>query len=142
MTVSRAALDEAAAVLLPGYLELMPLPGERDLNARVRRADGRLVVLKLAATDADRARLDLEDAVLDHLAARTLPVKTPSSIESRTIRVAGQSRAARVLTWIDGDAWTDHAMDDIDLWAVGAAVAALDAALADFDDPAPAVPHR
>jgi 4-aminobutyrate aminotransferase-like enzyme/Ser/Thr protein kinase RdoA (MazF antagonist) len=142
MTVSHAALDEAAAVLLPGYLELMPLPGERDLNARVRRADGRLVVLKLAATDADRARLDLEDAVLGHLAARTLPVRTPSSIERRTIRVVGLPRTARVLTWIDGDAWTDHAMDDIDLWAVGAAVAALDAALADFDDPALGVPHR
>jgi len=142
MTVSRAALDEAAAALLPGYLELVPLPGERDLNARVRRADGRLVVLKLAATDADRARLDLEDAVLGHLAARTLLVRTPSSIERRTIRVAGQLRTARVLTWIDGDAWTDHAMDDIDLWAVGTAVAALDAALADFDDPALAVPHR
>jgi len=98
MTVIRAALDEAAAALFPGYLELVPLPGERDLNARVRSADGRLVVLKLAATDADRARLDLEDAVLGHLAARTLPVRTPSSIERRTIRVAGQPRTARVLT--------------------------------------------
>ena len=142
MTLSRAALDEAAAVLLPGYLELVALPGERDLNARVRRADGRLVVLKLAAAGADPARLDLEDAVLGHLAAHTLPVETPSAIERRTITVAGQSRIARVLTWIDGDAWTDHATDDIDRWAVGGAVAALDAALADFDDPALAVPHR
>ena len=104
MTDSRAALEEAAAVLLPGYLELVALPGERDLNARVRRADGRLVVLKVAATDTDPARLDLEDAVLGHLAAHTLPVKTPSLIERRTISVAGQSRTARVLTWIDGDA--------------------------------------
>ena len=140
--VNRAALDEAASVLLPGHLELVALPGERDLNARVRHADGRLVVLKLAAADTDPARLDLEDAVLDHLAARTRPVKTPSLIERRPISVAGQSRTARVLTWIDGDAWTDHATNDIDLWGVGSAVAALDAALADFDDPALAVPHR
>jgi 4-aminobutyrate aminotransferase-like enzyme/Ser/Thr protein kinase RdoA (MazF antagonist) len=142
MTAAAAALEEAAALLLPGYRDLVPLPGERDLNARVRCADGRLVVLKLAAADADSARLDLENAVLRHVAGHALPLQTPSLLESRTISAGDQSRVARVLTWIDGAPWTDRSLTDIDLRGVGGAVAALDAALVDFDHPALAVPHR
>jgi 4-aminobutyrate aminotransferase-like enzyme/Ser/Thr protein kinase RdoA (MazF antagonist) len=142
MSGGMAALKEAAAVLLPGYRDLVPLPGERDLNARVRCADGRLVVLKLAAADVDSARLDLEDAVLRHGGRHALPVRTPSLLERRTIGVGDQPRVARVLTWIDGAPWTDYSLRDIDLRGVGGAVAAVDAALADFDHPALAVPHR
>jgi 4-aminobutyrate aminotransferase-like enzyme/Ser/Thr protein kinase RdoA (MazF antagonist) len=142
MTAGVAALEEAAALLLPGYRDLLPLPGERDLNARVRRADGRLVVLKLAAADADSARLDLEDAVLRHVAGHALPLRTPSLLERRTISGGDRPRVARVLTWIDGAPWADRSLTDIDLRAVGGAVAALDAALGDFDHPALTVPHR
>lgn len=142
MTVRIAALEEAAASLLPGYRDLVPLPGERDLNARVRCADGRLVVLKVAAADADPARLELEDAVLRHIAGHPLPLRTPSLLERRTISVGDQPRVARVLTWIDGAPWTDRSLTDLDLRGVGGAVAALDAALADFEHPALAVPHR
>jgi len=142
MTAGMAALEEAAALVLPGHGDLVPLPGERDLNARVRRSDGRLVVLKLAATDADTARLDLEDAVLQHVAGRALPMQTPLVLERRTISVDGRPRVARVLTWVDGAPWTDCSPIDVDLRGVGSAVAALDKALADFDHPALAVPHR
>lgn len=135
-------LEDAAAVLLPGYRDLAPLPGERDLNARVRCADGRLVVLKLAAADADSARLDLQDAALRHVAGHAPALRTPALLERRTIRVGGQPRVARVLTWIDGAPWSDCSLNEIDLRGVGGAVAALDAALADFDHPALAVPHR
>ncbi len=141
MTVGLAALESAAAALLPGYLDLVPLPGERDLNAQVCSADGRPVVLKLAAADADPDRLELEDAVLRHLAGRALPVRTPALLDRRAIDVEGRPRVARVLSWIDGGPWTDRPLTDIDLRGVGASVAALDAALADFDHPALAVPH-
>jgi Ser/Thr protein kinase RdoA (MazF antagonist) len=142
MRVGEAALEAAAALLLPGYRDLLVLPGERDLNARVRCTDGRPVVLRLAAADADSARLDLEDAVLRHVAGHMGSVRTPSLLERRTISVGDQPRVARVLTWIDGASWTDSSLTDIDLRGVGGAVAALDAALVDFDHPALSVPHR
>jgi 4-aminobutyrate aminotransferase-like enzyme/Ser/Thr protein kinase RdoA (MazF antagonist)/murein DD-endopeptidase MepM/ murein hydrolase activator NlpD len=142
MTVGLAALESAAAALLPGYRDLVPLPGERDLNARVCSADGLPAVLKLAAADADPDRLELEDAVLRHLAGRALPVRTPALLGRAAMDVEGRPRVARMLTWIDGAPWTDRPLSDIDLRGVGAAVAALDAALAGFDHPALAVPHR
>src|SRR5262249_56207297 len=98
MTAGMAALEEAAALLLPGHGDLVPLPGERDLNARVRRSDGRLVVLKLAAADADTARLDVEDAVLQHVAGRALPMQPPPVPHPPTIPPAAPPPLAPPLT--------------------------------------------
>jgi len=93
--------------------DVSPLPGEHDLNYRVRVQDGGQYLLKLHAPgDADD--LGMQIAVLDHLAqaAAGLPVSRPvldregASTVKATLR---GERTARLLTWLEGDIWAKAA---------------------------------
>ena len=93
--------------------DISPLPGEHDLNYRVRAQDGEQYLLKLHAPgDADE--LDMQVAVLDHLAktAVDLPVSrpVPGRAGASTVKamVRGE-RTARLLTWLPGDIWVKSA---------------------------------
>ena len=83
--VGKAEIAAECATLLAGFGligDLSPLPGEHDLNFRLKGQSEAL--LKLHAPDNDPALLDLQIAVLDHLqrVAPDLPV-------SRQWRLAG-----------------------------------------------------
>ncbi|OCP15567.1 MULTISPECIES: aminotransferase class III-fold pyridoxal phosphate-dependent enzyme [unclassified Ensifer] len=93
--------------------DVSPLPGEHDLNYRIRAQDGEQYLLKLHAPgDADD--LDMQVAVLDQLAktAADLPVSrpVPSRAGAATVKatVRGE-RTARLLTWLPGDIWAKSA---------------------------------
>src|SRR5690606_38910634 len=59
-----------------------------------------------------------------------------------TTVVAGETRRARLLDWIEGAVWAAASPDDRLRYALGAAVAELDLALADFEHPGLDVPYR
>jgi 4-aminobutyrate aminotransferase-like enzyme/Ser/Thr protein kinase RdoA (MazF antagonist) len=110
------------------------LPGELDRNYAVGRH-----VLKLHAPGTDAAWLDLQDAAMEHVAGRTGDVATPQLLRTRdgAARVDTGEGVARVLTWLPGMPWAEAPGHDAEaLASLGRAVAALDAALADFEHPA------
>lgn len=77
--------------------------GEADRNFAI---DGH--VLKLHATETDAASLDLQDAAMEHVAARSLLVQTPRPVRAvdATARIVLEDGGfARVLTWVPGTPW-------------------------------------
>jgi 4-aminobutyrate aminotransferase-like enzyme/Ser/Thr protein kinase RdoA (MazF antagonist) len=117
--------------------DLLPLPGEHDLNFRFQGQSEAL--LKLHAPDNDPALLDLQIAVLDHLqrVAPDLPV-------SRQWRLAGQALIpcagyqARVLSWLPGQVWAKAARNAQSAASLGRLLGRLDRALESFAHPAAA----
>ena len=110
-----------------------PLPGELDRNYALGDH-----VLKLHAAGSDAGLLDLQDAAMEHVAARSLAVATPRLVRARdgAPRVAVDGGFARVLTWVPGTPWgLQQGHDAAALASLGRAVAELDAALADFEHP-------
>lgn len=135
---------EAARLVADCYglqAEAHPLPGEHDANFRLTAADGRAWVLKIAPPDADRARLEAQMAALAHLEGRVeglpRPVPTRSGDLLAKVSFQGQRRLARLLTFVPGEPLA-HARPATPwlLRHIGAFLARLDAALADFDAPA------
>ncbi|MBT2225413.1 aminotransferase class III-fold pyridoxal phosphate-dependent enzyme [Nonomuraea sp. NEAU-A123] len=134
---------------LAGRLE--PLPGEKDRNFRLSTAGGDRYVLKLHAPGTDPAELDLQDAVLLHLAGSPSPREwvgggdRPSAprvvpaLDGRRSAAAAWvdgPRTARVLTWMDGRPWAEVEPTARRLRGLGRHVAAVDHALRDFTHPA------
>jgi 4-aminobutyrate aminotransferase-like enzyme/Ser/Thr protein kinase RdoA (MazF antagonist) len=105
-----------------------PLPGELDLNFRI----GAGAVLKLHAVTADRSALELQDAVLAHLAG----LGAPRLLGSSLVSVGGEQRVARLLSWIEGRPWAEVGASAARLEQLGAVVARTDRALAGFSHPA------
>ena len=115
--------------------EPVPLPGELDRNFALGGH-----VLKLHARNTDPGLLDLQDAAMDHVAARSPAVATPRLVRARdgAPRVALDGGGfARVLTWVPGTPWgrAEAAHGAGALRSLGRAVAGLDAALAGFEHP-------
>ena len=82
-----------------------PLPGELDRNFALRRAGH---VLKLHAPGTDPELLDLQDAAMEHVAARSLAIADAAAACARATRrraVDAGARLARVLTWLPGTPW-------------------------------------
>lgn len=137
---------EAAAIALRVYgleAEASPLPGERDLNFRLRDSLGRSSVLKLHHPDSDRDALDLQDQALLHIAARAGAPAAPEVLRTREGGLHGRwvldggARIVRLLSWLEGRPWRDAGPHDAARMAdLGRLVAQLDAALADFSHPA------
>ena len=115
------------------------LPGELDRNFRLRREDGTSLVLKLHSPAADRDALALQDAVLEHLAARAA---APRLLGSTVVSVGGQERVARLLSWLEGRPWAEIEPTASLLEQLGALVARTDRALAGFEHPAMRRPLR
>ena len=114
--------------------EPAPLPGELDRNFALGAH-----VLKLHAPGTDPELLDLQDAAMEHVAARSLAIATPRLVRARdgAPRVAADGGYARVLTWVPGTPWGRVAgpHGTAALRSLGRAVAELDAALAGFEHP-------
>ena len=145
MTVAGAPEALAVARELYGLDDVTatPLPGERDRNVRLRAASGAAYVLKLHHPDTDPAELDLQDAALGHLAAHGVPAPRVLPTAGGALQGRWEDRVVRLLSWLDGTPWRDAgAPDPARMAALGRAVAAVDAALADFEHPAMRRPLR
>ncbi|ADB50671.1 aminotransferase class III-fold pyridoxal phosphate-dependent enzyme [Conexibacter woesei] len=120
-----------------------PLPGEQDLNFRLRTDDGTSYILKLHHPSADAQELDLQDQALLHVAAAPGAPPAPRVLStadgrtSATVAASDGERVARLLSWVPGRPWADVARDREARWDdVGRHVADVDRALRDFRHPA------
>ncbi len=128
-----------------------PLPGEHDLNFRLETPDGERFVLKIARPGQCSAPLELQAAVLDHLAKANLTLQVPQWVQpvadaaspsaqtqhfGSTLR-EGQPCAVHLLTWVDGHTLRHlrHRSPAL-LEAWGACVGELSRALRHFEHPA------
>ncbi|MBK5568343.1 aminotransferase class III-fold pyridoxal phosphate-dependent enzyme [Ensifer sp. SSB1] len=116
---------------------LSPLPGEHDLNYRVTATDGGEFLLKLHAVgDADE--LDMQVAVLEHLAAKSTDLSISRALRTRSggvtsgIELRGR-RTARLLSWLQGDIWAKAAVRNVaSAESLGRLLAGLDRSLEGF----------
>jgi len=116
---------------------LSPLPGEHDLNYRVSDVDGQEYLLKLHATcDADE--LDMQVAVLEHLAAKASDLSVSRAFRDRSGAVTSKielrgPRTARLLSWLPGDIWAKAPLRDAaSAESLGRLLAGLDRSLEGF----------
>lgn len=123
-----------------------PLPGERDRNFYLEMDSGQAFVLKIANAAEQRATLELQNQVVDHLSARVPALTFPRVIATRSgERVVAVENAARdahfmrLLTYVPGKVWA-HVKPHTPrlLRSLGQALALVDAALQDFRASAPA----
>jgi len=124
--------------------EITVLPGEIDLNFKIRQADGQSFVLKISHPNTEPELLDFQNELLQHLAAQSLPLLLPNVLPDRSgaylssyTDSEGQTRQVRLLSWVDGRVWAKvNPPDEEVLESLGEAVGMLDSALANFQHPA------
>lgn len=116
---------------------LSPLTSERDLNHRVTAPQGQFTV-KLANPAEPEAMTDFQTRALLHVAARDPGLPVPRLVPTGTGApwVDLPEGRLRVMTWLDGTPLHAAPKSDVQRHAVGAALARLTAALADYDHPA------
>src|SRR5436190_482212 len=117
------------------------LTSERDQNFFIAAA-GRRIVLKIANASEDRAMLDAQQRALAHLASHiaTTPRVVAAVDGSSLVAIAlpnGKRHFIWAITWLDGRPLATAIRRSAELWHdFGREIGRLDAALADFDDPA------
>jgi 4-aminobutyrate aminotransferase-like enzyme/Ser/Thr protein kinase RdoA (MazF antagonist)/murein DD-endopeptidase MepM/ murein hydrolase activator NlpD len=122
---------------------VFPLPGEKDRNFLIERASGERFVLKIANAEENREILELQNAVLEHLAARGVQgvqrvITTRSGESIATVRGSGGgAHFVRLLTYLPGKIWAEARPHTPELLAsLGRLLGSVDAALSGFDHPA------
>src|SRR5690349_13649429 len=107
------AVEQAIGTLLQDAYRieaaLAPLPGEHDLNLRLRATNGNDYLLKLHAP-GDDAELEMQMAVLDYLETNAPELALSRAIRTRQGAVSIPAdidgpRTARLLTWLPGTIW-------------------------------------
>ncbi len=124
--------------------ELTALPGELDFNFFVRSGDGDSFILKIANLKEQRVNLELQNAVMNHLAQKNLGVhvsKLVPAVDGKEILeitdADGHSRLVRLLTWVDGRVFAKANPHSSDLLEhLGEMCGSLSMSLVDFDHPA------
>ena len=121
-----------------------PLPSERDRNYLITAGEGERFVLKVASATDDPAVIDLQNAALAHIGARTTGVRVPRvhpTLSGESVAATtgpdGATHLVRLLSWLPGRVLahvSPHAPALLE--SLGAAVAAVDRALLDFEHPA------
>ncbi|KQV16308.1 4-aminobutyrate aminotransferase [Rhizobium sp. Root1203] len=113
-----------------------PLPGEHDLNYRIRGADGGEFLLKLHA-DEDAESLNMQVAVLEHLAGTAADLPVSRSLRDRAGLLLTQAdirgpRKGRLLTWLPGGIWARADRNAASAETLGHLLGRLDRSLETF----------
>ena len=89
------------------------LPGEIDLNFRIRTEDKGDFILKISRPDEDLNYLKYQQSILRHLDKNTANIATPKVINDKTgnaiskiVDDFGNQRYVRLLTWVSGRIWS------------------------------------
>lgn len=134
------ALAVARAFGITG--EIRRLDGERDQNFLVRENPARAWVIKIPHPAEDVQALELRLAAFEHCAHRAPTLGLPrlrrtldGACVHEFLDAQGQSRRAYVVRYIEGKLFHESAPRQDLLRALGATVARLDVALADFRHP-------
>lgn len=121
--------------------KLSRISGERDLNLKVRVADGRAYVFKISGDSDAPDEIEFQNAALASLEAKdpTLPVpRVVAARDGRTVvslRKGGREFLLRLLTYLDGEPLFSHSVSSDQRLQIGVLAARLDLALADFAHP-------
>ena len=121
-----------------------PLPSERDQNFALSNASGEQFVLKIANAEERSEFLELQNRLVQFLAACDLDLEFPRIVRTKTGETIatingedGHQHFVRLLTWIDGVCFAKVERHDRKLlFSLGRALAQMDAALARFSHPA------
>lgn len=120
------------------------LPGELDLNFRIRTDAGDQYLLKIYPSGRDGSVLDLQNKALAYLETTAPDLCIPRVVTTQSgdetgvwMDAAGVTRSTRLLTWLSGKLWA-KAKPDVTKSGpeLGAFLAKLDKALVDFSHPA------
>jgi 4-aminobutyrate aminotransferase-like enzyme/Ser/Thr protein kinase RdoA (MazF antagonist) len=139
--VPAALAADLAARVFGVHGTATPLPSERDRNHLITAADGGRFVLKIANASDDPAVIDLQNAALAHVGARTATVRVarvcPTLAGEPVAAITGLDGAThlvRLLSWIPGRVLARVSPHTPALLqSLGAAVAEVDRALLDFE---------
>lgn len=136
---------EAAALALQHFSiagTAEPLPGERDSNFRITAQDGTAVVLKVANAAEETGLGEFQQAALLHVAAKDPALPVPracitrdGAVEAIVTLYGGSRHSLRMMTYLPGLPMPSGAASVTQASAIGTALAALGAALSDFDHP-------
>lgn len=123
---------------------ISPLPGEIDINARFETSTGETFMLKVAHSAADRANIEMQNALMQHLEQKSIALELPrvmlSSTGASSVLIqdnTGAERILRMLTYIKGDLWAKvNPHSQALLNSLGQACGQVCQGLLDFDHPA------
>ncbi len=123
--------------------EASPLPGEYDMNFKIRIKDQDQYILKISRPDTDRETLDFQQKLLSHLEEGEQDIKAPSVIKDKSGKMLSsiidrfdRIRLVRLLTWIPGRMYHEVNPKRYDLRrSLGLCCGKLAAALENFDHP-------
>ncbi|WP_428640969.1 aminotransferase class III-fold pyridoxal phosphate-dependent enzyme [Roseibium sp.] len=120
--------------------DIVKLVSERDQNARLT-SDGTSYVLKIAHVCEDPEQLDMQNAVLAHLAATGFEgtprlCRTLAGDETASVDKDGARHLARVVTWLEGDLLSQAPRTLAQLENLGAFMGQLTGRLQGFGHPA------
>jgi 4-aminobutyrate aminotransferase-like enzyme/Ser/Thr protein kinase RdoA (MazF antagonist) len=145
-------LEQITAFLQEHYTiagEISRLPGEND-NYRIKTGDGQQYILKLSGENLSRGAMELEHSLVEHLRKSELSLSFPHTVPNRHGEVlsalqidAGAAVFARLSEYVPGTPWGEAGTIEPQLLRdLGSKLAAIDKALADFDDPRVHRSHR
>ena len=123
-------------------VRLDPQGAERDIVYRVEAADGRQYLLRLTDPTEPDLAIDFQNAVLLHISKRCPEIQIPTPIPDLEGRLAfrpdwqlGEKPMARLFSWCDGVLVVNSRSTRVQAYSLGASLAHLDQALADFEHP-------
>lgn len=137
LSAAEAALVAREAYGLEATAE--PLASERDQNFLLRAAGGGRFVLKIANPREERALVEMQNRALAFLAGRDTGLEWPRVVPAATGEAIAErdGHMIRLLTWVEGECLARVQPHGPELLAsLGRALAKVDRALAEFDDPA------
>ncbi len=145
--ITQSDAELLAADLYDLSVSAAPLPSERDQNFALRSASREQFVLKIANAEEQFEFLDLQNQLIQFLAARNLDLEFARIVPTKAGRAIGAIKSedghqhfVRLLTWIDGVCLAKVERHDRKLLSsLGRALAQMDAALAQFSH---AAAHR
>jgi Ser/Thr protein kinase RdoA (MazF antagonist) len=146
-TIPRFSTDEALAAALERYGlagSAAPLPSERDQNFLIADPGRGKFVLKIANRGDSAELLDFQHEGMRRVAAGRCGIRVPqvvSSLAGAQVEIlksrTGVEHHLRVLTWIDGTVLAQCMPRGVALLeSIGASMARVDLALAEFEHPA------
>jgi 4-aminobutyrate aminotransferase-like enzyme/Ser/Thr protein kinase RdoA (MazF antagonist) len=123
--------------------ELSTLPGELDFNYFVQSKERQSFILKIANPNESRQNLELQNAVINHLASKQLGLdisKVMKSTDGKEIIEINDSesrhRMVRLLTWVEGRVFAKvNPQTPLLLERLGELSGRLCQSLSDFDHP-------
>ena len=120
-----------------------PLPSERDQNFLISLSEQDQFVLKIANSEESFEFLELQNQMIEFLAARRIDLEFPRLVTAQsgqtiaTIKAADIKHFVRLFTWLAGICLAEIQTHSRHLLgSLGRALAQMDAALAEFSHPA------